>query len=234
MSEYFPVCELFMFGGLMWWLFTCTFIVWIAWASGSEGEKWYGGLTILLLYAGVWFCLGDAKLHPATWYNVKLFAVSYIPIGVVYMFLRWVIFVLRQKRGFEALVARFYTEHTGLIAPPEAGKVAAEDKLVFSKWFYEHFGDMQFYVGRRSRYAYGSRDVYPYTINPVAWQFRNMLATWAMWWPFSAFVWIFGDCVEWLWDFIVNNLTRTLTYVATLIWPDATDNFEEIPREDKK
>ncbi len=212
------IVELFVAGGVAFWIITAFFALLTLWMLSDDGDAWPVGLMLLAAWTTVMFSLSDTSgFEWLTWRNFGWFALIYIPAGIAYMTLRWWLYVIENRNRFNALLRKYALDH-GFILDTD-GKIPAHERKAFTKWWKDSWRNRQ--------------DI---KVNPKAWDRRHWLTTLAMWWPLSGSVWLVGDFiwqVVWdAWRWLVRMLSGFLTRLSNWVWPDVSDNFEELGDEE--
>ncbi len=193
-------------GGVAFWMLSAIVVGVLLLAVYDDHWRWSG--CVLAIWAGLMTVFGSASSAEwLTWGNAGWFCLAYVPLGLGYMTLRWLLLVSRKRSEFESML-RNYAMRSGFELVD--GKIPLEQRVEFTKWW------------RENRWEHRGVE-----INMRAWDHRHKITTWAMWWPLSGAIWLLGDLVWDIWQWGVRKLSGSLTALSNWVWPDVSDNFED-------
>ncbi len=186
-------------GGMLFWIFAGILGV-IVLACVENEKATHATFTILGAFAVFWIW-GDFNVLSWAANNILDFLIylgSYIALGIIWMLVKWAIYVVIRKGEAAEFKAR-YCKGKG-IDPENMSRLERTEFIDELISYTSPYKD----------------DVFP----PSAMCHKVSIIRWASYWPFSAFWTIFGRGLQHLWNFIYVQFSGLLQNISNKIMGD--------------
>jgi len=194
-----PWYPLLITGGVLFWVVVIVISGFLMATVGSRNPSWALPSVPLTCFVLAWFFFGDlsTQLSHVNTQTILIFSAVYFPLGISYATLRWVLLVLGRRDEIQELIKEWVTE-TGVEITE--GKLSPEQRKEFSIWL------------KDVKHDYRSIEI------PSTTKYKNTLACWILWWPFSLPVWLIGDSVKNLVVYVVRFFSGIWDRIAQKLW----------------
>lgn len=172
--------ELFVLGGLMWWIMVVAASILIIWALEEENGSW--ATTAFIGAILLWQFCGDLRLQDSidSWWNALGLFLGYIGVGVTWSFIKWHFFVGKKKEEYEDMKIDWLKDHGVYDTKevPESLKAQFRSFLCQMTGWYERRWVRDEETGK-------SEEVKIPVVKPRAQNNKARIARWMAYWPWS-------------------------------------------------
>lgn len=220
----FPLFPFFVVFGFYWWLLTAAFVALLVGELLKDEDAVLWPFVTIGGYIALTFIFGtfDLATLAVGWQKILIVIAGYFTCGIVYMYVRWTLFVNTLKRKINNLVIKFSDDSRIKLV---GGQIPPANRESFVNWVVQ-YKLLEF--PKSKKYPYYGRTLTANNILEITYAqtYLRKLTAWAMLWWLSLPIWLLKDYVRELWMFIIERLSKSLNAISSRVMGNTADNFQ--------
>lgn len=203
--------ELFVFGGLLWWILVVFASILIIWSLEEEHGAW--ATTAVVGTILLWQFFGDLQLQDISFgsiWDILGLVAGYVGVGITWGVIKWIFFVGKKKEEYEDL-KREWLEDQGVY-----GTKVVPDKLK---------KEFKYYLSKNPNWI-ETRGAKVLNIKPRAHKNKSRIIRWMAYWPWSMLWSLLDDVWHKIFRWAQSRVSHLMNAISDWQFKGVEDDFE--------